>query len=166
MKTIIKLLAALLISICLLAALIKAGGHPFFVDTVAYAQAPVGLPDRVLKRLSGMGSMAHLFATGQLGTTIAGNAAGVPLVAKLAVRAADGFTALHAANDALTPGGQAQPSIAVDSTGQHIVIGTNNTAGFGLNPISVSGFRYSDDGGRTFTDGGSEERRVGKECRS
>ncbi len=51
-------------------------------------------------------------------------------------------------------GGQAEISIAVDSTGQHIVVGFNDQRGFALNPISVSGFMYSDDGGNTFVDGG------------
>ncbi len=51
-------------------------------------------------------------------------------------------------------GGQAEVSIAVDSTGQHIVIGYNDTRGFSLNPVSVSGVMYSDDGGVTFVDGG------------
>ncbi len=54
----------------------------------------------------------------------------------------------------VAPGGQAETSIAVDATGQHIVIGFNDTRGFARNPISVSGFMYSDDGGRTFVDGG------------
>ena len=52
------------------------------------------------------------------------------------------------------PGGQAELSIAVDESGQHIVIGFNDTRGFALNPISVSGFMYSEDGGKTFVDGG------------
>jgi len=51
-------------------------------------------------------------------------------------------------------GGQAELSIAIDSTGQHIVVGFNDQRGFLLNPISVSGYMYSDDGGKTFTDGG------------
>ncbi len=51
-------------------------------------------------------------------------------------------------------GGQAELSIAVDPSGQHIVVGFNDTRGFGLNPISVSGFAYSDNGGVSFTDGG------------
>jgi hypothetical protein len=51
-------------------------------------------------------------------------------------------------------GGQAEVSIAVDSTGQHVVIGFNDTRGFALNPVSVSGYLYSDDGGVTFVDGG------------
>jgi hypothetical protein len=52
------------------------------------------------------------------------------------------------------PGGQAEVSIAVDATGQHIVIGYNDTRGFAENPISLSGVLYSEDGGRTFVDGG------------
>ena len=59
----------------------------------------------------------------------------------------DGFTEGPA-------GGQGEASIAVDRTGKHIVVGFNDTRGFGLNPVSVSGFMYSDDGGKTFVDGG------------
>jgi hypothetical protein len=51
-------------------------------------------------------------------------------------------------------GGQAETSIAVDRTGKHIVVGFNDTRGFSHNPLSVSGFMYSDDGGKTFVDGG------------
>jgi hypothetical protein len=57
-------------------------------------------------------------------------------------------------DDAFARGGQAELSIAVDTTGQHVVIGFNDTRGFQLSPVSVSGFMYSDDGGRTFVDGG------------
>jgi len=52
------------------------------------------------------------------------------------------------------PGGQAEVSIAVDSSGQHIVIGYNDTRGFSENPITLSGVLYSEDGGKTFVDGG------------
>jgi hypothetical protein len=52
------------------------------------------------------------------------------------------------------PGGQAELSIAVDESGRHIVIGFNDTRGFASNPISVSGYLYSEDGGKTFVDGG------------
>ncbi|HXZ78815.1 MAG TPA: sialidase family protein [Terriglobales bacterium] len=48
---------------------------------------------------------------------------------------------------------QSELSIALDKTGQHVVIGFNDFRGFSLNPLSVSGFAYSDDGGATFTDG-------------
>ncbi|MEP6865932.1 MAG: exo-alpha-sialidase [Deltaproteobacteria bacterium] len=56
--------------------------------------------------------------------------------------------------DGANGGNQAETTLAVDDSGQHIVIGFNDTRGFAKNPISVSGFMYSDDGGRTFTDGG------------
>ena len=52
------------------------------------------------------------------------------------------------------PGGQAEVSIAVDASGQHVVIGYNDTRGFTENPITLSGVLYSQDGGRTFIDGG------------
>ena len=51
-------------------------------------------------------------------------------------------------------GGQAETSIATDSTGQHVVVGYNDTRGFYTPTTSLSGFAYSDDGGKTFTDGG------------
>jgi hypothetical protein len=51
-------------------------------------------------------------------------------------------------------GTQSEMSIAVDATGNHIVVGFNDFRGFDLNPTSTSGFAYSDDGGLTFTDGG------------
>jgi len=54
------------------------------------------------------------------------------------------------------PSTQSEVSIAVDSTGQHVVVGFNDFRGFDnqTNPLSVSGFMYSDDGGATFVDGG------------
>lgn len=48
---------------------------------------------------------------------------------------------------------QAETSIAVDSTGQHVVVGFNDFRGFGTT-VSISGFAYSDDGGVTLVDGG------------
>jgi hypothetical protein len=57
-------------------------------------------------------------------------------------------------DEAEIPGGQAELSIAVDETGRHVVIGFNDTRGFDKNPTSVSGYLYSDDGGKTFVDGG------------
>ena len=35
----------------------------------------------------------------------------------------------------LIPGGQAEFSIAVDATGNNVVVGFNDTRGFSLNPI-------------------------------
>jgi hypothetical protein len=49
---------------------------------------------------------------------------------------------------------QSETSIAVDRTGLHIVVGFNDFRGFANNPLSISGFMYSDDGGHTFVDGG------------
>ena len=49
---------------------------------------------------------------------------------------------------------QSETSIAVDRTGNHIVVGFNDFRGFGNSVPSISGFMYSDDGGKTFTDGG------------
>lgn len=51
-------------------------------------------------------------------------------------------------------GGQAELSIAVDSSGQYIVVGFNDSRGFSRNPVSVSGYMYSSDHGKTFIDGG------------
>jgi hypothetical protein len=49
---------------------------------------------------------------------------------------------------------QSETAIAVDSTGMHIVVGFNDFRGFTAGPVSISGFAYSDDGGRTWVDGG------------
>lgn len=51
-------------------------------------------------------------------------------------------------------GTRAEVALAVDATGQHVVVGFNDSRGFSVTPPSVSGFLYSDDGGKTFTDGG------------
>lgn len=105
-------------------------------------------------QMSSAGRLAQLAATGKLAKAIA------------KARAKAGFAALPASgsgddeeggddDEGEGPaGGQAELSIAVDSTGQHIVVGVNDTRGFSLSPVSVSGFTYSDDGGVTFVDGG------------
>ena len=54
----------------------------------------------------------------------------------------------------LPRGTQAETSIAIDDSGQHVVIGFNDFRGFDFEQISVSGYMYSDDGGKTFVDGG------------
>src|SRR6266550_3461260 len=107
-------------------------------------------------RMSGGGRLARLAASGKLDKMIAraraahGKKEDFDVLAK---EIDDGRDAENPEDDGPT-GGQAETSIAIDSTGQHVVVGVNDTRGFGLNPISVSGFQYSDDGGATFTDGG------------
>ena len=54
----------------------------------------------------------------------------------------------------LPAGTQSETSIAVDESGQHIVVGFNDFRGFETATTSLSGFMYSDDGGKTFVDGG------------
>lgn len=49
--------------------------------------------------------------------------------------------------------GQAETSMAVDATSQHVVIGFNDFAN--ASSGSLSGFMYSDDGGNTYTYGGT-----------
>jgi len=61
------------------------------------------------------------------------------------------------------PGGRT--SIAVEQHGQHIVGGYNDTRGCSLNPISVSGVMYSDDGGKTWVDADSFPRLKGTRFR-
>ncbi|MEK7756017.1 MAG: sialidase family protein, partial [Planctomycetota bacterium] len=97
--------------------------------------------------MSSRGRLARRLAAAQ--------AAGVPIASVLspddrANVAGEGETA----STALFPGGQAETAIAIDETGLHVVIGFNDDRGFDRNPISGSGFAYSDDGGVTWTDGG------------
>ncbi|HEY1416947.1 MAG TPA: sialidase family protein, partial [Myxococcaceae bacterium] len=54
----------------------------------------------------------------------------------------------------LPAGTQSETSIAIDDSGRHVVIGFNDFRGFNTPQLSVSGFMYSDDGGKTFVDGG------------
>src|SRR5262249_50856227 len=49
---------------------------------------------------------------------------------------------------------QSETGIAVDATGQHVVIAYNDFRGFSRDPISISGFSYSDDGRVTVVVGG------------
>lgn len=108
-------------------------------------------------RLSPMGQLAYLAGTGQLQDLIddAQSAPGRSLQV-IDERPADDADDDDVGDDEGDgpAGGQAELSIAVDSTGMHIVVGTNDTRGFSANPLSVSGFAYSDDGGVTFVDGG------------
>jgi uncharacterized repeat protein (TIGR01451 family) len=99
------------------------------------------LKDKDINRMSSMGRLAHLWLVGRFSRGVGPAAPG-------------GVSAGVPEDQDVGAGGHAQPSIAVDSTGQHIVIGSNDAEGFGLNPTSVSGFKYSDDGGITFTEGG------------
>jgi hypothetical protein len=52
--------------------------------------------------------------------------------------------------------GQAETSIAVDRSGRNIILGYNDGRGFARadGTVSVSGYQYSTDGGRNFTEGG------------
>ncbi len=49
---------------------------------------------------------------------------------------------------------QSEVAIAMDPTGAHVVVAFNDFRGFNSNPLSISGFAYSDDGGLHWTDGG------------
>ncbi len=101
--------------------------------------------------MSAMGYLARLAATGRLDRALAkaqARAQGIGL------NPPTGGVPPDSDEDENPAGGQAEVTVAVDITGQHVVIGFNDTRGFSLNPVSVSGFAYSDDGGVTFTDGG------------
>jgi hypothetical protein len=111
----------------------------------ALAATPKG-PKTQEKTMSSMGRIAAR------ARTIVASKTGKPLVTKNADTCDNDR---ECGDDEDGPaGGQAEVSIAVDSTGQHVVIGFNDSRGFALNPVSVSGYMYSDDGGNTFVDGG------------
>jgi len=108
-------------------------------------------------RMSPMGQLAYLASTGQLQDVIddAQSAPGrsLQVIDQRPADDEDDDDGDHDEGDG-PAGGQAELSLAVDTTGMHIVVGTNDTRGFALNPLSASGFAYSDDGGATFVDGG------------
>jgi hypothetical protein len=98
------------------------------------------------ERMSAMGRLASLARSGRLAKAIA--------KARLRSEGVQIDTADGDDDQLAAPNTQAENSIAVDSTGQHVVVGFNDARGFATSPVSVSGFMYSDDGGQTFTDGG------------
>ena len=138
METTIKSLAVLIfIAVCLLAAPISYAGHSSFMGAAVFGQGRGNKgetgdssQDLHTKKMSHMGELAQRVTKHRLHLDDRQDDPGDPA------------------------GGQAETSIALDTTGRHIVIGFNDAAGFGLNPISISGFKYSDDGGQTFTNGG------------
>jgi hypothetical protein len=97
---------------------------------VIYSQETSEKPSE--KPMSAMGQLAHSFAKGTVSSET---------LEALTTRIAAALL-------------QAETSIAVDSTGMHIVVGFNDFRGITAGPVSVSGFAYSDDGGRTWVDGG------------
>src|SRR5258708_2074091 len=99
-------------------------------------------------RMSGMGRLARSAATGRLEKRIA-----KALEERASLLPHEGGDEGEGEGEG-PAGGQAETSIAVDASGQHIVVGINDTRGFAASPVSVSGFSYSDDGGATFVDGG------------
>lgn len=112
-----------------------------------------GSADGVDPRMSGSGRLARMSTLGKLDKLIEREERAEEREAKHE-RNVPGPLEPDVAGEEGPTGGQAETSLAVDSTGQHIVIGMNDTRGFTLSPLSVSGFAYSDDGGATFTDGG------------
>src|SRR5450631_3035128 len=100
--------------------------------------------------LSGFGLLARMASTGRLDAAIA--KARLTGTAHVTTKMTPTFR--DEDDGTLIPGGQAEFTIAVDVTGNNVVAGFNDTRGFSLNPISVSGYAYSSNGGTTFTDGG------------
>ena len=86
--------------------------------------------------MSPYGRLARMAATGRLDAALerARDASGNPVVPKVSAP----FTG---ADDGTTlPGGQADMSIAVDASGNNVVVVFNDGQGLALSPVSVSGF--------------------------
>jgi hypothetical protein len=120
----------------------------------------VAYPDDVAPNGTGKRPEDRMSPAGQLATRVRRQ-----LAAGGAVKALSPALAPAAANDcgrepecedktAKQPGGQAEVSIAVDTSGQNIVIGYNDTRGFFTNPYQLSGYVVSHDGGQTFSSDG------------
>ena len=93
--------------------------------------------------MSAMGRLARLSAKGQLERLIAKARANAGRWEPIDERPADDEEEEEGDDESEGPaGGQAELALAVDSTGMHIVVGANDTRGFALNPISVSGYRF------------------------
>jgi hypothetical protein len=117
------------------------------------SDGPKDGPKHSDNRMSSMGHAAH-HAKVVVETAAGGQAAKDFAQAGDCVNVVDCEGADDAPPDDGPSATQSETSIAVDTTGQHIVVGFNDFRGFSLNPTSVSGFMYSDDGGQTFVDGG------------
>src|SRR5438874_5413832 len=90
-------------------------------------------------RMSGAGRLARMATLGKLDKLIEREKRVAEREARHE-RNVPGPTEPDIAGEEGPTGGQAETSIAVDSTGQHIVVGMNDTRGFTLSPLSVSGF--------------------------
>lgn len=126
-------------------------GATVLIGLLAFAKISYGQETRKQQesKLSAMGQLA------QQQIEAATRGVGITALPRQSGDCADGNTRCFPNAPALGLGGtQSEVSIAVDSTGQHIVLGFNDFRGFSKDPLSVSGYLYSDDGGATFTDGG------------
>ncbi len=102
-----------------------------------------------LDRMSAMGRFAHAQVTKLHANKVKANAQYNPNKIVNSIGDDDGGY-----DDNNLGATNSETSIAVDSSGQHVVVGFNDFRGV-FNPVlSVSGYMYSDDGGATFTDGG------------
>src|ERR1051326_2132787 len=93
------------------------------------------------EKMSSMGHLAFLASRGQLERAMARARSRRP-GGKTSSADGPAFKAALVTDEAedgdaedLPAGGQAETSIAVDSTGRHIVVGYNDTRGFALNPL-------------------------------
>src|ERR1051325_3150962 len=89
------------------------------VTDIAHPQAPVEKPPQ--SRMSAMGQLAHQISSGALAPAAD----------------AERVSQVNAA------GTQSETSIAVDSTGMHVVVGFNDFRGLSNPALSISGFAYS-----------------------
>lgn len=110
-------------------------------------------------RLSSSGRIAHLAQTGELQRMVARarrrNAeAGDRGLAATVAALGDDDEEEGEDDESPAPGNQGELSIAVDASGQHVVLGFNDARGFTTNPNVLSGVMVSDDGGQSFADVG------------
>jgi BNR/Asp-box repeat len=131
----------------LVACLVTGGGVAFGADLVP--------------NVAGKQPESRMSPAGQLATRVrqqlAARRATGPQAAALAAVPPDGCVGEPGCEDDKTtrqPGGQAEVTIAVDQTGQNIVVGYNDTRGFFTNPYQLSGYIVSHDGGKTFSSDG------------
>jgi RHS repeat-associated protein len=106
------------------------------------------------EKMSLAGRLAYMAASGRLDLAIATvreRAAGTRDALSATVK---GIGRGDDEPDGGRAGAPSELSIAVDATGRHIVVGATDPRGYSLNPVSASGFAYSDDGGVTWMDGG------------
>src|SRR4051812_44588568 len=140
------------VSLCWSSTIVRGDQPPANAKADAHGRPPVSDDADDDTRMSAMGHLAHLAAGGRMDKAIAKARGKRHLITDEHV---EEFLDTNLGGDEEETedgpaGGQAETSIAVNSTRQHIVLGYNDTRGLAENPPTLSRGLYSHDRGAAF----------------